>query len=270
MMTSLSLPLLEFPVDSTQRINKTLDFNDLQEPPVRATANEIKRWVWRWLLRGEPLGVNGRVKHRCYIRRHKMWEYARGLALTHTSPRLRSEHRPLTVLDLGGAMTAPVFYLAGLGDSVVCLDIDQQLTDQTNKTAQRRQLRIDARTTNLVDDDPSAADLGVEGGFDRVFCFCVIEHVPVSGQTVLVSRMARLVKPGGMLAMSFDFGEDAPSEAPLRTADRVEEIRSAIDLPLMGYNAFVDTGSRHRLDKRHPDCLFTFGSMFFQRPPSDT
>ena len=257
-------------MDSTQKINKTLDFSDLQEPQVRATANEIKRWVWRWLLRGEPLGVNGRVKRRFYIRRHKMWEYARGLGLTNTSARTRSNNRPLTVLDIGGAMTAPVFYLAGLGDSVVCLDIDQQLTDQTNKTAQRRQLRIDARATNLVDSDPSAADLGVENGFDRVFCFCVIEHVPAPGQTVLAQRMAGLVKPGGLLAMSFDFGEDAPSEAPLRTTDRVDEIRSAIDLPLMGYNAFIDTGSRHRLDKRHPQSLFTFGSMFFQRPPGDT
>ena len=138
MATSLSLPLLKFLVDSTKKINKTLDFGDLQEPPVRAAANDLRRWVWRWLFRGEPLGVNGRVKHRCYIRRHKMWEYARGLALTNTSPRTRLGSQPLTVLDLGGAMTAPVFYLAGLGDSVVCLDIDQQLTDQTNKTALRR------------------------------------------------------------------------------------------------------------------------------------
>ena len=266
MATSLGLRLFEFPVESTQTINKTLDFCDLQEPQVRATANEIKRWVWRWLLKGEPLGVNGRVKRRFYIRRHKMWEYARGLALTNTSARTRSNDRPLTVLDIGGAMTAPVFYLAGLGDSVVCLDIDQQLTDRTNTTAARRQLRIDARTTNLVDDDPSAADLGVDDGFDRVFCFCVIEHVPAPGQTVLAQRMAALVKPGGMLAMSFDFGEDAPSEAPLRTTERVDEIRSAIGLPLMGNDAFVDTGSRHRLDRRYPDRLFTFGSMFFQRP----
>ncbi len=266
MAANLSRPFLEFPVDLTQTINKTLDFCDLQEPQVRATANEIKRWVWRWLLRGEPLGVNGRVKHRFYIRRHKMWEYARGLALTNTSARTRSKNRPLTVLDIGGAMTAPVFYLAGLGDSVVCLDIDQQLTDRTNKTAARRQLRIDARTTNLVDDHPSAADLGVDDGFDRVFCFCVIEHVPRPGQTVLAQRMAALVKPGGMLSVTFDFGEDAPSQAPLRTLERVDELRSAIALPLMGNDAFVDTGSRHRLDRKFPDRRFTFGSMFFQRP----
>jgi hypothetical protein len=94
----------------------------------------------------------------------------------------------------------------------------------------------------------------------------VIEHVPPPGQTVLAERMAALVKPGGMLSVTFDFGEDAPSQAPLRTLERVDELRSAIGLPLMGNDAFVDTGSRHRLDRTFPDRRFTFGSMFFQRP----
>ncbi len=63
-------------------INKTLDFSDLRHPDIRPTVASINRWVWRWLLRGERLGVNGAVKRRAYIRPHKMWEYARGLALT--------------------------------------------------------------------------------------------------------------------------------------------------------------------------------------------
>ena len=66
-------------------INKTLDFSDLRHPDIRPTVASINRWVWQWLLRGEWLGVNGAVKRRTYIRPHKMWEYARGLALTGAS-----------------------------------------------------------------------------------------------------------------------------------------------------------------------------------------
>ncbi len=251
-------------------INKTLDPADLRDPRVRPTVKSLNRWVWRLLLCGRQLGVNGHVKRRAYIRKHKMWEYARGLALTESSAPARGQAGPFSILDVGGAMTAPVFYLASLGDQVVCLDIDEQLTDQTLRVARHCGLRIAARATNLIEEELPTDDLGVENGFDRVFCFCVIEHVPPPGQAVLAQRMAALVKPGGMLSVTFDFGEDAPSQAPLRTLERVDELRSAIGLPLMGNDAFVDTGSRHRLDRRYPDRLFTFGSMFFQKPSSDS
>ncbi len=253
-------------MSAAQIINKTFDPADLRDPRVRPTVKSLNRWVWRWLMRGRQLGVNGHVKRRAYIRKHKMWEYARGLALTETSAPARRQPGPLTILDIGGAMTAPMFYLASLGDRVVCLDIDEQLTDQTLRIARHCGLRIAARATNLVEEEFPAADLRGENGFDRVFCFCVIEHVPPPGQTVLAQRMAALVKPGGMLSVTFDFGEDAPSQAPLRTLQRVDELRSAIGLPLMGNDAFVDTGSRHRLDRKFPTRRFTFGSMFFQRP----
>ncbi|MCH6551559.1 MAG: class I SAM-dependent methyltransferase [Planctomycetes bacterium] len=247
-------------------INKTLDPDDLRDPLVSPTARSIRRWVWRWLLSGCRLGVNGHVKRRAYIRPHKMWEYSRGLALTGASAPARRGAGPLRVLDVGGAMTAPILYLASLGDAVVCLDIDEGMTAETNRAAGRRGLRVNALTTNLAEEDPTGADLGAPGGFDRVYCFCVIEHIVPPGQARVAERMGRLLRPGGQMVVTFDYGEDAPTEAPMYTASHVETFRAAVGLPLIGNDRFVDNGKRYPLERRHPERSYTFGSLFFHRP----
>ncbi len=253
-------------MSSAPIINKTLEFSDLRSPQIQPTVASLHRWLWNWLLRGERLAVNGHVKRRLYIRKHKMWEYARGLALTGASAPVRRTKNSMTVLEVGGAMTAPEFYLASQGDRVMCLDIDEKLTAQTNGTARRRGLHVDARTTNLVDEDPSSEDLGVEGGFDRAYSFCVIEHIPPPGQQTAARRIAGLLKPGGQMCLTFDYGEHAPTEAPLKDTAQVQEICHAVGLPLMVNDSFVDTGTRYRLDRKYPDHPYTFGSLFFHRP----
>ncbi len=248
-------------------LNKTLDYADLNDSRIQPTVASIKRWQRRWLITGGRLGVNGHVKRRLYIRRHKMWEYARGLALTNTSAPARQRGGKFTVLDVGGAMTAPVFYLAGLGDHVVCLDINKTLIDETNQIARKRGLTVDGRTTNLVDDNPSPGDLGVdEGGFDRVFSFCVIEHILPPGQATVAERMAKLLRPGGRLCLTFDYGEHAPTEAPMYSREHVQAIRDVIGLPLMGNQSMEETGRMYPLNRRYPEKQFTFGSLFFHRP----
>jgi len=170
------------------------------------------------------------------------------------------------VLDVGGAMTSTIFYLSGLGDRVVCLDIDAKMVDQTNHIARARGLPLEARTDNLAEQTVDPASLGAEGGFDRVYCFCVIEHVLPPGQLKLASALGAMVRPGGQLCLTFDYGEEAPTEAPIRKPQDVESIREAIGLPLAGNPSFVDTGDRFALHKHHPDKRYTFGSMFFERP----
>ena len=248
-----------------QAINKTLDFADLRQPDVRLAAGALRRWVWSWLLSGGRLAVNGHAKRRAYIRPHKMWEYARGLALTGAAPPHRPPGTRLRILDIGGALTAPVLYLASQGDHVLTLDIDDSLVAETNETARRRGLDLEARTTDLAREAASAGDLGAPGGFDRIYCFCVIEHIPEPGQSAIARRMGELLAPGGQLCLTFDFGEGAPTEAPLYTAEHVARIRDAVALPLRGNGDFADNARRFCLDRRHPDRAYTFGSLFFER-----
>lgn len=247
-------------------VNKTLQFEDARDPRVAPTVADMKRWVRRWRLKGEPLGVNGAVRKRWYVRPHKMWEYSRGLALTGASGPAREPGSTLHVLDVGGAMTLPILYLGGLGDRVVCLDIDPTMTRQSMEAAQRQGLDLDCRTTNLGVEDPSASDLGApEAGFDRVYCFSVIEHILPPEQERVASRMGALVRPGGMLCITFDFGQDGPMEAPMRTLEDAHRLGGLIGLPMVG-GAFVDTGDRYALNRKHPGARYTFGSMFFRRP----
>lgn len=245
--------------------NTTLDRADLERPEVAPTARDLKRWVWRWRCSGTPLGVNGAVKRRWYVRWHKMWEYSRGLAYTGASkPARQGGGGAMQILDVGGAMTMPVFYLAGLGDRVVVLDINEPMTRQMNDIAKAKGLKVDGRTTNLVDEDVAAEQLGAPGGFDRVYCFCVIEHIPMPGQAVAARRMAGLLKRGGQMCITFDFGEHAPTEQPLYTVEHVHAIREAIGLPLIG-GEFEDNGQRFPLNRKWPDKRYTFGSMFFRK-----
>ncbi len=68
------------------------------------------------------------------------------------------------------------------------------------------------------------------------------------------------------MCLTFDYGDHAPTEAPLKDAAQVQEICQAVGLPLMVNDSFVDTGTRDRLDRKYPDRPYTFGSLFFCRP----
>jgi SAM-dependent methyltransferase len=242
----------------THPLNKTLAYEDLDDEAVAPTYRDLRRFVWRWFLRGFRLGVNGKVRRRVRVRPQKMWEYSRALALTGAT---RSP-QPLHILDVGGAMTLPVFYL-GRGGHVTSLDIDQALVDETNRTAARARLPVRALAVNLVDEDPTAESLGAPGGFDRIYCLCVIEHILPPGQHAVAARMAKLLRPGGQMAITFDYGENARSEAPVRTPEDVEALRRAVGLPLLGNQDFADDGRRYPISRTHPEQPFTFGSLFF-------
>lgn len=230
------------------------------------TRADLDRFVRGWFFRLRPLGVNGAVKRRWYVRGHKIWEYSKGLALTKASRPTRAPGAKFHVLDVGGAMTLPVFYLASLGDHVVCLDISEPMTRQMNALAKRAGLNVDGRTTNLVTETPSAESLGAPGGFDRVYSFCVIEHILPPGQQRVAQQMSRLLKPGGLLCLTFDYGEHAPTEAPMYSMEHVRTIREAIGLELVGESEFVDLGTRHPLNRKYPDKPYTFGMMIFRKP----
>ena len=247
-------------------LNKSLAFEDLAHPAIAPTTKAMRRWVLRWFFRGNRLGVNGNSKRRVRVRNQKMWEYARALALTGASAPERTGAGPFTVLDVGGAMTLPIFYLGDLGDRVLSLDIDQGLVDETNRTAKKCGLPVEARALNLVDEDPTADDLGFPGGFDRVYCLCVIEHIVPPGQGKVAERMGKLLKPGGLLAITFDYGENARSEAPVHTRADVDTLIETIGLPLHGNPEFVDDGKRYPISRRYPEQPFTFGSLFFEKP----
>jgi SAM-dependent methyltransferase len=235
-------------------LNKTMSLADLRLPEVAAQARRLRRLALGLGLRRIPFAVNGILKWRVYVRRHKLWEYARGMEYG-------DFHKGMRVLDFGGAATLPIFHLARQGCEVLSLDIDPKLTDYTNAVAEKHRWPLRASTHDLTAADPPAD----WGQFDRVISFCVIEHIHKPLQPKAMERLASLLKPGGMLQLTFDYGEHAPAPGALRNASEVRALAAASGLALAGNPDFLDTGERFPLDKKHPARFFTFGSLFLRK-----
>lgn len=244
-----------------QSPNKTLDWQDLEEAPVAACRRQLTRFLWReFVLRGAPVAVNGILRRRWYVRRLKMWEYARGLAAL--PPRPGGQ-----VLDFGGGGTLPPFFLAAQGIPVHVLDINQELTQYSAEVAQRRNWPLTIDTFDLAAATAALPTDWVER-FDRIYSYCVMEHIPMDGQERVLQQLARTVRPGGGMVVTFEFGQNAPAEQPWRDLERVDKMVQILadeGMHLQGASPFADGGARFVLDRRYPDAEFAFAMLVVEK-----
>jgi len=249
-------------MDTTAFASKTYSPADLTTPDVAPAASALQRFALRLGLSGVPFAVNGVLRRRFRVRQHKLWEYARGVACVLANQPAGGACR---VLDFGGGATLPVFYLAHCGCEVLSLDIDAALVEATRRVAERRRSwKLSASGHNLTALPPA----GEWGRFDAVISFSVLEHLAKPDQPLVVERLGALLKPGGVLAVTFDFGPDAPMTNAARSLAEVEQLVAATHLAYLDGRAFTDTRERFALDKRYPDRRFTFGSLFLRKRES--
>ena len=255
--------------------SKTFSPADLAAPRVAGVASALQRFALRLGISGVPFAVNGVLRRRFRVRRHKLWEYARGVACVlaacgepaavgQTTARAAAD--ACRVLDFGGGATLPVFYLAHCGCEVLSLDIDASLVEATERVAReqgrRKGWKLRASTHDLTQ-VPLPEDWG---RFDAVISFSVLEHLAKPHQSLVLERLGALLKPGGVLALTFDFGPDAPMANAVRSLAAVEQLVAATRLAYLDGRPCTDTGERFALDKRYPGCRFTFGSVFLRKP----
>jgi 2-polyprenyl-3-methyl-5-hydroxy-6-metoxy-1,4-benzoquinol methylase len=249
----------------TYRTSKTLGWEDLRAADVAPMYGDLRRFAWRMGMSGTRFAVNGILKRRWWVRRAKMWEYARGLACVLTeknSPqRTQRELKDFRVIDFGGGATLPVFWLADGGAEVLCLDVDAALAEHTNRVARERGWKLRATTHDLTRD----LARGEWGEFDAVISFSVLEHIPFELQEVALGRLAGLLRPGGVMAITFDYGSEAAQPFAIRGAAGVERLVRAAGLEFLDERGFVDTGERFVLDKRHGTRKFTFASLMMRK-----
>ncbi len=234
-------------------LNKTISVADLDEPAVKRQADELLRFGRGLLFRGQRFAVNGVSKPRWRIRWHKMWEYARGLSLVPWKPSWR-------VIDFGGGATLPVYFLASRGLSVKSFDIDAALTGEARAMAAKKKWPLEASTRDLTIDP-----LRDDETFDWAMSFCVLEHLPRTQQLNVARQLGRALNPGGYLTVTFDFGNTAPVQGALRSESDVRALAEATGLEPVDGTLFHDTGERFPLDKKYPQALFTFGSLFLRK-----
>ncbi len=250
-------------MNGTKQTSKTYSPADLKHGRVHKWARILRRYAFRLGLQATPFAVNGILRRRFWVRRNKLWEYARGVDGLLCSFFLAEHEKNAKprVLDFGGAATLPILHLAATGCEVLCLDIDTTLTNWTNEIAKRHGWKLQASTHNLVE-SPALEDWGL---FDAVISFSVLEHIPKAAQPLILARLAKLLKPGGIIALTFDFGPEAPVNDAVRDLAEVERLVAATGLDYLDGQPLNDTGERFALDRRHPARRFTFASLFLKK-----
>ncbi|HEX4229459.1 MAG TPA: class I SAM-dependent methyltransferase [Bryobacteraceae bacterium] len=134
------------------------------------------------------------------FRPFRLWEYA-WLYKT-----LRLSNGRLRVLDLGGPATPLSILAAVAGCSVTSLDINAEAVKSAEECARCWKLRsFEARVGDMRD----LTDLPAEG-FDVIVCCSVLEHLTSQDQEAASYEMARVLAPGGMVGLTFDYGPAAP------------------------------------------------------------
>lgn len=151
------------------------------------------------------------------------------------------------VLDIGGASTAFVFYLASLGCSVKVIDNDWSCCGMIYNTKYvARKMNWDIE---VFDRDISKPIPFPDNSFDRIFSICTVEHLSSSVRRKMMREVARVLKPGGIVGLTIDYGPDRKvllADKGLRFGYRqklFDEIINPSRLSLYGNDDLVDTGT---------------------------
>lgn len=169
--------------------------------------------------------------------KRKLWENSWIASHSHLLPGLK-------VLDIGGASTAFVFYLASLGCSVKVIDNDWSccgMIYNTNYVAKKMGWDIEALDMDITKPIPFADD-----SFDRIFSICVVEHLPSSVRRSMIQEVARVLKPGGIVGITIDYSPNREvllADKGLRFGYRDKLFKEIIDpsgLALCGNSDLID------------------------------
>jgi 2-polyprenyl-3-methyl-5-hydroxy-6-metoxy-1,4-benzoquinol methylase len=161
-----------------------------------------------------------------------LWEIC--WLLTHASPPEGG-----TVLDLGGASSLFSCLLASRGHKVIAVDLSPQLVRNGNHIAQVMGWQL-----QCIEMDMRALALPMES-FDMIYSVCVYEHIPWSDRIPISKQISRLLKPGGMFAITFDYLNPV-KEARINSPEDVrEQFVKPSGLSLAGNAKFHDNGKRY-------------------------
>ena len=194
------------------------------------------------------------------------WEIS--WVLKYMRPRLQSGMR---FLDAGGAASLFTCYMASQGYELHSVDLNEKLLAHGDSVAKvmgwstMHSYCMDMRKLDFPD-----------GYFDHAFSICVFEHLDYDIKQAALAEIARCLKPGGILSLTFDYrnpapgvvgiGKDPSPRNALKTvADIHRNFLSSGHFKLLGNSDFQDN---HRSYLQHPtfdNIPYTFGAVFLQK-----
>lgn len=182
-------------------------------------------------------------------------------------PRLE---KTLRVLDAGGTASLFTCYLASLGCEVHSIDLNPVLVAQGDRIAR-------AMGWNMFSYAMNMGKLEFEDGFfDHAYAVCVFEHLNFELKQAALKEIARCLKPGGILSLTFDYRNPAPKVVGVGPDPREQnQIRSQADLQrnflatgrfeLIGNPTFHDNGRSYLVHPGFHHAAYTFGSLFLRK-----
>ena len=198
------------------------------------------------------------------LRPFRLWEYA---WLYRT---LNLSAGGVSVLDLGGPATHLTILAALAGSRVTTVDINPEFVAAARECAQELRIGcLDARVGDMRD-----LSAFPDNSFDVVVSCSVLEHLTGHDQEIALKEVARVLRPGGLAGLTFDFGPSAaganvylppPHDPP---QDAAEALRRFLQ------GGLVPVGNPFAEDPV-PGCLFhhesiryTVASLFLAKPPA--
>lgn len=182
-------------------------------------------------------------------------------------PKLKKGH---VILDAGGTSSLFSSYLASLGFEIYSIDINEKIIENGNKLSQEMgwkmiSYHMDIRKLIFPNEF-----------FDHVYSICVFEHLNFKVKQFALQEIARCMKRGGILSITFDYKNPAPDvyskgpdtsyENQLRTLEDIE--RSFLctgRFELIGNKEFFDNGKSYLVNHKFGNESYTFGVIFLQK-----
>jgi SAM-dependent methyltransferase len=151
---------------------------------------------------GADISSTGELHDASYLasRPFRLWEYVWLHKLLQFSDGGRS------VLDLGGPASHLTISAALAGNDVLSIDVNPQIVEAGRRCASAFQLNTYRAEVGDMRDLSRIAP----GSVDRIVCCSVLEHLTADDQRCAISEMARVLLPGGIIGLTFDYGLPAP------------------------------------------------------------
>jgi len=112
--------------------------------------------------------------------------------------------------------------------------------------------------------------------FDHAYSICVFEHLDYEIKQAALSEIARTLKPNGVLSITFDYRNPAPSIAGFgpdtskenRLSTKEDIKRNFLDndyFELLGNQNFYDNGKSYLVHPQFNNAPYTFGAIFLKK-----
>jgi ubiquinone/menaquinone biosynthesis C-methylase UbiE len=235
-----------------RRVNKLAETQDMHQLAYRSMI--------RNLIKMRSIIEKTKLPFSSHMAEHwlRLWEYSWAIIESCVDTRMH-------ILDAGGTGTLLSYFLAMEGcRKVTTIDIDELKVEDAIRLSRHLGLNNIEHVHCSILDMPFA-----DSNFDCVFSICVIEHISRGEQPSALAQLSRVLKPGGRLAMTFDYVQGCEELSPDGFCSP-EDVHDRLIVPAVDCGFFLEgdynyvTRSLEDLtrDDRRP---VTYGSLLFSK-----